>query len=74
MSIGFANGMVYQNEVSVGTAVRLNSLCDSATSFMLVQTSTATFDRGTCEDVLTNIINEFYQLDLSTPTPIPPVP
>lgn len=69
---GFANGMTYQNEVAEGLVGRLGNLCQSATYFNLIETSTKTFNLGTCHDVVATIENQFFSLSLSTPTPIPP--
>lgn len=69
---GFSDGMDYQNNVSISHASTMSGLCGFATNFALMDSSTMTFDRWTCTDVLRNLINEFFQLDLSTPTPIPP--
>ena len=69
---GFADGMDYQNNVDIGMTAVLGELCGSATNFMLIETSTKTFSTATCQDTLNTIINEFFQVNLSTPTPIPP--
>jgi hypothetical protein len=71
---GFADGMTYENNISIGLAGEMSNLCSSATNFMLIQSSTETFSRDTCVDVLSNLLQEFFQIDLSTPTPIPPQP
>jgi hypothetical protein len=71
---GFADGMVYQQTSETNLVSGLESLCGSATSYNLVQTSTKTFDLGTCEDVTGTIIEQLYNMSTSTPTVIPPEP
>jgi hypothetical protein len=70
---GFANGMTYQQQVEEGSIGTLGNLCDSATAFMLLQASPASFDRSTCQDVIATIMNQLFQMSLSTPSVIPPV-
>lgn len=70
---GFANGMTYQNKVSENLTSGMIELCGNATNFNLIQATTATFNLATCQDVLSNLIDEFFNIDLSTPTPIPTV-
>lgn len=70
---GFANGMTYQQQVEEGSIGTLGNLCDSATAFMLLQTTPASFDRSTCQDVIATIMNQLFQMSLSTPAVIPPV-
>lgn len=71
---GFANGMTYQENVVQSMVGTLSNLCESATSFMLVQTSSNTFDRSTCQDTLGTLLDQLFTLSLSTPTPLPPEP
>lgn len=68
---GFANGMTYERGKTEGTIGAYGNLCGSATSFMLTQASTTTFNRSTCEDTLATIENFLFQLSLSTPPVIP---
>jgi len=71
---GFADGMTYQQQVIEGLVGTLGNLCSSPTDYMLIQTGIGTFNTPTCQDVTTTIINQLFQLSLSTPTPIPPEP
>jgi hypothetical protein len=71
---GFADGMTYQQKVQEGSVGFLGNLCATATYFNLIQTSSKTFDRSTCQDVITTIEDALFELSLSTPTPIPPEP
>lgn len=71
---GFANGMTYQNGVDEGLAITLSNLCSSATNFTLVNTTTATFDTNTCLDAIQNVLDQLFNVDLSTPTVLPPQP
>lgn len=71
---GFANGMTYQQTQEIGTVGFLGNLCGAATNYDLVETSTKTFDRNTCQDVVATIENQLFELSLSTPTPLPPEP
>ena len=70
---GFADGMTYQQTIEEGSIGFRGNLCDSATSFMLNQSTTSTFDKNTCSDVINTILNDLFQMSLSTPTPIPAV-
>lgn len=72
---GWRDGAVYfqDSEVNViGQQFGVN--CSSPTAFQEIQTTTKTWSMATCQDVVTNIINQIFQLQLSTPTPIPGVP
>lgn len=71
---GFADGMTYQQNQQIGSVGFLGNLCGSATNFSLIQTTTGTFDRSTCQDVIATIEDALFALSLSTPTPIPPEP
>ena len=64
---GFADGMDYQNNVDENVAANFAVNCSTPTAFQLLQTSTATFDRSTCQDVLSSVLDTLYELDLSTP-------
>jgi hypothetical protein len=68
---GFAAGMVYQNDTAINYTASMYQLCPSATNFTLVQTSTETFDRWSCMDSLNTLLDEFYEIELSTPTVLP---
>lgn len=69
---GFAGGMNYQQNNEIKCVNFVDTLCGTATSFMLTQTSSSTFDKATCEDVSNTIINQLYQLSVSTPSFLPP--
>lgn len=71
---GFANGMTYQQNQEENLTAAWGSLCASATSFALIQTTTATFSAATCRDVADTILNQLFEQSLSTPTVIPPAP
>lgn len=68
---GWADGESYMQSEEVGIVGSYANLCGSATNFMLNQSSTATFDQGTCEDTLATVIDQIYQLQLSSPTVVP---
>jgi len=63
---GWAAGVAYQQGQEIGLVSGAGLLCQSATSFNLVQTTTATFNLGTCEDVVRTLTNQLYQQSLST--------
>lgn len=71
---GFADGMTYQQTTEEGSIGFLGNLCGSATSFSLIQTTAQTFDKNTCEDVVTTIESQLFAMSLSTPTPLPQEP
>lgn len=71
---GFANGMTYQQQVSQGIVGNFGNLCAYPTSFMLAETNSGNFDKGTCLDTITTIMNAFFNLSVSTPTVLPPEP
>jgi hypothetical protein len=71
---GFGDGMSYNQKVAQNLVGYLGMLCGSATNYQLVQTSSTTFDRSTCQDVVGTIIGQFTLLSSSVPTPIPPQP
>lgn len=71
---GFADGMTYQQNAEEGVVGVQGNLCASATFFVLTQTSTKTFDRSTCQDVIATIETQLFQMSLSTPTVFPPEP
>ena len=67
---GWAAGESYQQTAQIDQTAYLESLCSSATNFTLVQTTTATFDTNTCLDTLSTVVEQLYQLSLSTPTQV----
>lgn len=74
LAYGFVSGMTYQQNNEQGVVALMANLCGSATNFMLVQTTTATFNKATCQDTLITVANQIFELSLSTPTPLPVVP
>lgn len=70
----FGSGEAYQNKVVEGITVGQGNLCGSATSFNLIQSSTKTFDKATCMDTINTLLIQFFELNLSTPTPLPVEP
>lgn len=69
---GFSNGLDYQNEVDEGITAWYGVNCSTPSAFTLIYTSTMTFNKETCEDVASNILDAFYQINLSTPPVLPP--
>lgn len=69
---GFADGMSYQQRQEENTVGSYAINCSTPTLFNLLQTSTSTFDKNTCSDVLGTINYQLYEQSLSTPTVIPP--
>jgi hypothetical protein len=68
----FGSGMTYQQNQQIGLIGALGNLCGYATNYNLVETSTTTFNKNTCQDVIGTIENELFNESLSTPTVIPP--
>jgi hypothetical protein len=68
---GYGGGMVYQNNVDSNLATNFAINCSSPTAFMLNATSTTTFDSNTCNDVMQNVLNALFQVNLSTPPVLP---
>jgi hypothetical protein len=68
----FGSGMVYQQDQQEDFVGEMNNLCGSATSYTLIQSSTGTFSKATCQDVTGTIEDELFNEQLSTPTVIPP--
>lgn len=68
---GFGGGMIYQNGVDSNLAASYGINCSTPTAFTLTQTSTATFDPATCNDVVGSILQALYQVSLSTPPVLP---
>lgn len=64
---GWAAGLEYQNHVDENIASGFAVNCSTPSAFILQQTTTTTFDRSTCQDVLNTLISNFYELNLSTP-------
>ena len=71
---GFANGMGFQQQNQIEAIAMKGNLCDSPTNFMLLDTSTATFNFGTCRDVITTLLGDLFLLSTSTPAVIPATP
>lgn len=67
---GWAAGGSYFLSQQEGAIGALGNLCDSATNYHLIQTSTGTFDRSTCQDVITTIENNLFNVIITT-TPVP---
>lgn len=63
---GWAGGVSYQQTIEEGVIGNYGNLCDTATSFMLIQATTSTWSTGSCQDVIATILNQLFQLSLST--------
>lgn len=63
---GWAGGVSYQQTVEEGLVGSYGNLCNTATSFMLIQMTSPTWSKGTCEDVISTILNQLFQMSLST--------
>lgn len=63
---GWAGGVSYQQTVEEGLVGSYGNLCDTATSFMLIQMTAPNWSKGTCEDVISTILNQLFQMSLST--------
>lgn len=68
---GWADGEVNERQVDLNALGMYDLNCDSPTFFTTVQSSTKTFDLGTCEDALGNVSSFIYTQNFSTPTVIP---
>jgi hypothetical protein len=71
---GFADGMTYQQTQEEGLIGGQGDLCAYPTSYTLVETSTATFSKNTCYDVINTLEQEIFEMSLSTPSVIPSEP
>lgn len=71
---GFADGMTYQQTSEEAVVGHFGNLCNSPTSYNLIQTGTSTFDPATCADVIGTIDAQLFAMSLSTPPVIPPQP
>ena len=69
---GFADGMSYQQKCEIGVIGSYGNLCSSPTNFMLINATTATWNKATCNDLVATFINQLYSLSVSTPVVIPP--
>lgn len=68
---GWGDGEGYGRGVDIQCAGSYLINCSTPSLFNLIQTSTATFDRSTCQDVLGTLSGALYQLNLDTPTVVP---
>jgi hypothetical protein len=68
---GWADGESYQEFKQWNVTASYGNLCNGATNFNLVQTTTGTFDQGTCQDVVGTIANIIFNLQADTPTVVP---
>lgn len=68
---GFASGIENERWRDLGLIGSFDVNCSSPTAFNLVQSSTKTFDLGTCIDSLSTASNSIYQQEFSTPTAAP---
>jgi len=66
----YGSGMTYQNKVDEGVLVSWDQLCGDPTNFTLIQATTATWNAATCEDAISNALDNLFELELSTPTPL----
>lgn len=68
---GWADGESYNQYQNAGIAQYFEVNCSTPSFFNLVQTSTTTFDRSTCQDAMATVSASIYQELLSTPTVVP---
>jgi hypothetical protein len=68
---GWASGMVYQTQAEEGFVGSMGDLCQGATNFTLSAASTTTWNTATCQDVVSNIEDQLFNLSLSTPPVLP---
>jgi hypothetical protein len=73
IAYGFASGEEYNNNTVENMVGEYGVNCSSPTAFNLTQTGVGTFDRSTCQDTISTIENALFELNLSTPTPLPVV-
>lgn len=71
---GWRDGATYfqQNEISFVGATA--NLCQGATNFTLVNATTTTWNKATCQDALAAVINQLFAVNTGTPTVIPGEP
>lgn len=67
---GWANGQHYERFHDIGTLGYYIVNCSTPTAFSLVQSSTSTWNLGTCLDSLGTLNSAIYQQEFSTPTVI----
>jgi hypothetical protein len=68
---GFGDGMSYQQTQDESLVNYYAVNCSTTTPFILVHTSTSTFNPATCADVAYTIDEALFQQSLSTPTAVP---
>lgn len=74
---GFADGQSYERHTDLGTMGEYAVNCSSPTFFDVVNgttTITPKIDLATCDTILSELQDEIFTQNFSTPTVIPPVP
>jgi len=71
---GWRDGATYLDQSEIGFVGAMGNLCQNATNFALINATTTTWNKATCEDALGAVVDQLFSVQTGTPTFIPGEP